>query len=84
MINPRTLRVTSFVAAALLLLIAIWSLLWVFSSASLACTACNCSYSLFDPVPRCRQPFIAALLSLGSFALAVGAIFFGLRQKQRA
>jgi hypothetical protein len=67
----------------LLMIVAIWSLMWVFSSASLACTACNCSYSLFDPVPRCRQPYIAGLLSLGSFGLAVGAIIFGRRQKQR-
>ena len=83
MANPRILRITFFVAAGLLMLAAIWSLMWVFSSASLACTACNCSYSLFDPVPRCRQPYIAGILSLVSLILAVGAIIFGQRQKRK-
>ena len=57
---------------------AIWCVLWVFSSASLACTACDCSYSLFHAIPRCRQPYYAmlgaALTGLGAIACLVLAI----------
>ena len=63
------------------LLVALWSLLWVFSSSSLACVECNCTYSLFAENPRCRNPSIAGLLSLGSFALAIGAIILGVRSR---
>jgi len=83
MISPRVLRVMAFVVAVIFMLVAGWSFLWVFSSASLACTECNCSYSLFHPVPRCREPYIAILLSVSCFAFAVGAIIFGWRQKRQ-
>ena len=64
--------------SAVLGLAAIYCILWVFSSASLACTACDCSYSLFHETPRCRQPYYAMLgagfTGLGAIACLVLAI----------
>ncbi len=60
-----------FAGVAVLLLGAVYCLLWVLSSASLACTACNCDYSFFAEQPRCRQPYIAAALSVALLLAAV-------------
>ena len=68
-----------FAALAVVLgLAAFWCVLWMFSSASLACTACDCTYSLFHEIPRCRQPYYAmlgaAFSGLGTIACLVLAI----------
>jgi hypothetical protein len=66
------------VTSGVLGLATIYCILWVFSSASLACTACDCSYSLFHDSPRCRQPYYAmlgaAFTGLGAIACLVLAI----------
>jgi hypothetical protein len=64
-----------YAVSALLLACAGYCALWFVSSASLACVACNCEYSLLASQLRCRQPVIAGVLAvallLGSAAAAV-------------
>ena len=61
----------------LLLLLAVWSFLWIFSSSHLAHDFCNGQFSLFHEQFRCKQPFVAMLLSFGSICGAVTALVFG-------
>jgi hypothetical protein len=44
-----------------------YSLLWSYTAASLACTTCNCTYSLFAAAFRCRQPDLGFILALAMF-----------------
>jgi len=76
------LRFTCACAATAFTLFAVWSLLWMFSSASLACLACDCSYSLFAVEPRCRQPTVALLTCIGSVGAAVWAGVVAIRSKK--
>jgi len=66
-----------------MILVGLYCVLWVFSSASLACVACNCSYSLFAKSFRCRQPYVAMILAAISFALA-GFLIWRSRQQAQA
>jgi hypothetical protein len=75
--SKSVIRIVSYLAAVLFLLAGIYCALWIVSSASLACTACNCSYSLFASSLRCRQPYIAMLLTLLFFVLTIAATLFG-------
>ena len=69
-------RFACCVMAVVLALLALWSLLWVMSSSSMAFTECAGAYELFSPNPRCRQPAIAGLLAFASFlGAAVAAVF---------
>lgn len=61
------------IAAVVFVLASLYCALWVFSSADLAFTACNGEYSLFAPSFRCRQPYIAIILAVVSFGVAVMA-----------
>jgi hypothetical protein len=56
-----TRRALFAVLTVVLSLGAVWCVLWVFSSASLGCTACDCTYSLFHEIPRCRHPLYALI-----------------------
>ena len=78
----RVWRISCFTAGASLALLAIWSLLWVVSSYSMAFSACEASFSLFAPNLRCRQPQLAGLLFVGSSLLCVLAIVLGARGKK--
>src|SRR5437868_8731819 len=56
----------------------LWSLMWFFSSASLASGFCNNQFSLLHEHFRCRQPYLAiisfavlGLISLTSFVIGV-------------
>lgn len=66
-----TRRALYLAGAVSLLLLSAWSLLWVFSSYSMAFAACKGSFSFFAEQLRCRQPPIAAALSALSLTLAV-------------
>jgi predicted signal transduction protein with EAL and GGDEF domain len=68
--NRRLIYVASRIAIAILLLASVYCVMWIFSSASLACTACNCEYSLFAEHMRCRQPVIAEILTVVLIACA--------------
>jgi hypothetical protein len=62
---------------------AIWCVLWVFSSASLACTACDCTYSLFHDIPRCRQPYYAMLGAAFTGLAAIVCFILAVRSKPK-
>ena len=71
-----SLRIKAYLCygvSALLLAYAGYCALWFVSSASLACDACNCEYSLLASQLRCRQPVIAGVLAV---ALLVGSTAF--------
>jgi hypothetical protein len=72
-----------FGVAAVLLLIALWSALWIASSVDLAWMPCDGTYSLFSENWRCRQPYIAGLLCLFSLVLSICAIIGGLKVRRR-
>jgi hypothetical protein len=72
-------RVVRIAASVALVLIALYCGLWFFSSSSLACVECNCSYSLFAVNARCRQPYLAALLAVVSLVLSVVVAVVGNR-----
>ena len=76
------MRIILFLAAALLAIVEVWSLLWIFSSSSLAFVACEGSFSLEAANPRCRQPSIAVLLFSGSLVLSAAAVVLGARSKR--
>lgn len=80
----RISRVVLSVTAVVLILGGLYCVLWIFSSASLAFTACDGKYSLFAESLRCRQPYIAMLLALVLFTLAGVTLFFGFRKDRQA
>jgi hypothetical protein len=75
--SARLAKALSYLGAGVLVLCSIYCLLWLMASSSLACEACNCSYSLFAENPRCRQPPIAGLLALANFIGAGALILWG-------
>jgi hypothetical protein len=58
--------------ATLALFIAIWAILWCFSSASLASGFCENRFSLLHQFARCRQPYVALI---GFFVFTMGALW---------
>jgi hypothetical protein len=72
-------RVLCLLGAIFLALAGLYCLLWLASSSSLACTACNCTYSLLAENARCRQPPLAGLLAAVSF---VGCVALGLARRR--
>jgi hypothetical protein len=62
-------------------LASLYCVLWVVSSSSLACTECNCEYSLFAANARCRQPLLAMVLA--ALALLFAVVTFTLANKLR-
>ena len=69
--SPQHIRLIGSLTALVFILAGLYCVLWIFSSASLACTACNCTYSLFASSFRCRQPYMAMILAALFFGLAV-------------
>ncbi|MES2538375.1 MAG: hypothetical protein V4632_21155 [Pseudomonadota bacterium] len=62
----------------------LWSLLWLFSSASLAGGFCNNHFSLLHKHFLCRQPYLA-IISCGVLGLISLILFvIGLRQFKRS
>jgi ABC-type uncharacterized transport system fused permease/ATPase subunit len=54
--------ICALVVGIFFLLISLWSLMWIFSSFSLAGGYCGNNFSIFNENFKCRQPFIAALV----------------------
>ena len=75
-------RIACFCTATLLLLLAAWSLLWVFSSYSMAFSECAGSFSLLAQNLRCRQPALAGLLCVGSLGVAVVLFVVGAKVRR--
>jgi hypothetical protein len=80
----RFIRVARVLASTAFFLGALYSALWVFSSASLDFQACDGRYSLFAPTFRCRQPYVAGLLSAALFAAFIYANYLGARAERNA
>ena len=77
--SPQHIRLTGSLTAIVLVLAGLYCVLWIFSSASLACTVCNCTYSLFASSFRCREPYIAMILAAVFFCVAVGVVLYARR-----
>ena len=71
------IRYACYLLAALFVLGALWCLLWIVSSSSMAFAECTGKYDLFAENPRCRQPSIAGLLAIASLVCAVVVAFLG-------
>ena len=81
MVRPLVVRVLCYSGAFLFVAAAVYCFLWFLSSSSLACMACNCTYTMFAENARCRQPPVAALLGAGSIFIAIGLIIIGRRNR---
>ena len=70
-----------YIAGFVMLTGALWSVMWIFSSASLASGFCEGQFNLFHEHFRCRQPYIASILFL--LLLAVSIILFVLGRRSK-
>ncbi len=64
--NHRSKGITQLAFSLFFFFIALWCLMWVFSSSSLASDYCESNFSLFHEEFRCKQPYIASILFLVS------------------
>jgi hypothetical protein len=62
---------------------ALWSLMWILSSASLASGPCANSFSLFHPEFRCRQPYLALIAFVVLAAVSFVLLYFGVSRIRR-
>jgi hypothetical protein len=69
----------SLAAAALLTICGLYCVFWIFASADMGFVVCNNEYSLFSPIPRCRQPYVAMILATVLLGLA---LIVGLRARR--
>jgi hypothetical protein len=69
--SRRTMYFVSLAVAALLTVCGLYCVLWIFSSADMAFVACDNTFSLFSPSPRCRQPYVAMILATVFLALTL-------------
>ena len=79
------MRKIYFFSSVVLFIAALWFLMWIFSSASLASGYCNNKFTFFHEEFRCRQPYIALIGFFVTGLLAVVAIILGILnwKKQR-
>jgi uncharacterized membrane protein len=61
----------------------IWSLLWVFSSASLASGFCNSHFTFWHEHFRCRQPYFALCTCIAFGVISLILFIVGLRRFKR-
>lgn len=73
-------RILAGVVGVIAALGCVYTFLWIFSSASLASQACNAHFSLFAGSVRCRQPYIAMLMSAALLAMTVWTLRLALRK----
>ena len=64
--NYRGKGITQLAFSLFFFFVALWCLMWVFSSSSLASGYCENNFSLFHEEFRCKQPYIASILFLAS------------------
>lgn len=69
--------ISQIIISIALILMSLWCLMWVLSSASLSSGFCDSKFSLFHEHFRCRQPNIAFILWLvfgvsGAITLVLG------------
>lgn len=70
--------------AMLFFLAAGYCLLWIFSSASLAPAGCYGDFSFFHSEFRCRQPYVAVILSVATAIVSVMLTACGYKNIKRA
>jgi hypothetical protein len=73
--SPHIVRMARVLVSIALFSGALHSALWVFSSASPAFQACGGRYSLFASTFRCRQPYVAGILSLTLFIAFIYSVY---------
>ncbi len=67
--SKKTKFFTLSLSALIFFLIFLWSVMWLFSSASLASGPCQGKFSITHELLRCRQPFIATFFIGTSFLI---------------
>jgi hypothetical protein len=82
--SPHIVRMARVLVSTALFLGALYSALWIFSSASLAFQACGGHYSLFASSFRCRQPYVAGILSLTFFIAFIYSVYVTGRAERNA
>jgi hypothetical protein len=70
-----------FLISLITLFIALWGLMWIFSSASLASEHCK-DFKLFHEEFRCRQPYIALIIFLFFIGISVLTFVAGFRKRR--
>jgi hypothetical protein len=77
--KPTFSRVLLAIASAVLMAGALYSALWIFSSTDLAFVPCDGHFSLFAQSSRCRQPYIAMLLTVALFLASLLTMYLRAR-----
>jgi hypothetical protein len=80
--NSRLAPVVFLCISATFLAVAAWALLWVFSSYSMAFSACKGTFAWSSESLRCRQPYLAGSVCLLSLLLAGAFGILGLKARQ--
>ena len=75
--------VLAFVVAAVSAVLALYFLMWTWSSASLAVVECNGKYSFFAELARCGTPAWVSALFAGFTLVAISSLIVGLVQRKR-
>lgn len=75
--------VLAFVVAAVFAVLALYFLMWTWSSASLAFVDCNGKYSFFAELAPCRTPAWVSALFAGFTLVAVSSLIVGFVQRKR-
>lgn len=75
--------VPAFVVAAVSAVLALYFLMWTWSSASLAFVDCNGKDSFFAELASCRTPAWVSALFGGFTLVAISSLIVGLVQRKR-
>lgn len=75
--------VRAFVVAAVFAVLALYFLMWAWSSASLAFVDCSGKYSFLVELAPCRTPAWVSALFAGFTLVAVSSLFVGFVQRKR-
>lgn len=73
-----------YALAAGCIVLALGSFFWGVSEATRSCVPCDCMYSVFAKVPRCRWPAILGILYWVFLIATLGSIVAGFRLRRRA
>ena len=73
-----------YVIAAGCTVLAFGAFFWGLSAAARSCVPCDCLYSVFATVPKCRWPAILGIVYWVFLIAALGAIVTGFRLRRRA
>jgi hypothetical protein len=80
---PQSRNAVLILLAAAFAIAGAYCAFWIFASADMAFIPCDNAYSLFSPIPRCRTPYIAMILSGIFFLLMSGVLVIRHRMRKR-